>query len=644
VSSGATNGNTLGRGQSIAAAASRVRVDIAFAAMDIFVVVASYSLGLGLRSLDEAVGDVPGLWADLLIAMPVIVLVHIVANIVAGAYGHVWEHASTNEALRVVLANGFAVAIVFSLNLLMRILDDGLEDEFVVPLTAIVIGGLVSLLAMGMVRFRSRLFSFHKASGAIRVLVVGTGKEAVAFSRAAPTLDGSRLVVGFVADADSPMNGERMLAGLEILGCVNDIAQVISENDIDEVVVIGGDPTRARRVVDLCLDVDVRLRILPGAADIMRDGVTAVDVRDIRVEDVLVRQTVETDLSSVAGLIEGKRVLVTGAGGSIGSEIMRQVLLFEPAGVWALDRDETLLHNAQLGWPGQAHVMLGDVRDASRMIRIFEHIRPHIVFHAAALKHVPVLEANPEEAVLTNVIGTRNVIEAGSRVGAERFILISTDKAVDPTSVMGATKRVAEIMTQVGSERDDGCVYTAVRFGNVLGSRGSVIPTFVEQIKSGGPVTVTDAGMTRYFMTVDEAVQLVLQASALATGSELFLLDMGEPVKIDDLARRLIRLAGLTPDEDIEIRYVGRRPGEKLNEVLSNHPLEHTAHDKIYDVRLDHPQAGTLMEIVTEMESSALRGETALVLAKLNELADGQLASLVTMLDLTEDPSAIAWS
>jgi FlaA1/EpsC-like NDP-sugar epimerase len=278
------------------------------------------------------------------------------------------------------------------------------------------------------------------------------------------------------------------------------------------------------------------------------------------------------------------------------------------------------------------------------MIRIFEHIGPHIVFHAAALKHVPVLEANPEEAVLTNVIGTRNVIEAGSRVGMERFILISTDKAVDPTSVMGATKRVAEIMTQVGSERDDGCVYTAVRFGNVLGSRGSVIPTFVEQIKSGGPVTVTDAGMTRYFMTVDEAVQLVLQASALATGSELFLLDMGEPVKIDDLARRLIRLAGLTPDEDIEIRYVGRRPGEKLNEVLSNHPLEHTAHDKIYDVRLDHPQAGTLMEIVTEMESSALRGETALVLAKLNELADGQLASLVTMLDLTEDPSAIAWS
>ena len=638
--SGATGGFLPARGHSIASAASRVRTDIAFAVIDVFVVIAAYSVGLGLRSLDSAVTEPTQYWKMLFIAMPVIVLIHVLSNVVAGAYGHVWEHASTSEALRVAAASSAATGILL---LASRLVRQPVSD-LVVPYAVIVIGGLLSLLAMGMIRFRSRLFSFHKAGGAIRVLVVGTGREAAAFSRVAPTLDGGRVVVGFLADHDRPTNGDRMLAGLEVLGALDDIEQAVADYEVDEVVVVGGDPNRVRRVVDLCLSVDVRLRILPGAEDVVRDEATAVDVRDINVEDVLVRQPVETDLTSVGSLLKGKRILVTGAGGSIGSEIVRQVLEFDPADVWAFDRDETLLHDASLRWPRSARIILGDVRDSSRMIRVLAHVRPHIVFHAAALKHVPVLEANPEEAVLTNVAGTRNVIEAGSRVGMERFVLISTDKAVDPTSVMGATKRVAELMTQAGAERGDGCVYTAVRFGNVLGSRGSVIPTFLNQVKSGGPVTVTDPEMTRYFMTVNESVQLVLQASALARGSEIFFLDMGDPIKIDDLARRLIRLAGLTPGKDVMIEYTGIRPGEKLAEVLSNQPLGTTAHDKIYDVKLRRPDAGTLMTMITELEKLALKGETRLVLEQLNEMTDGELAALVSTLDLTNITAAVAWS
>lgn len=644
MSIGATGGNSATRLQSLAVAAARIQADLAFAVVDIVVVVSAYTMGLAVRMIDPGVEADSRLWDDLVTAMPVIIAIHVLANILAGAYGHVWEHASTSEAVRVAAANGSATALLFFLSWLVREPTGVFDPGVLIPYSVVVMGGLLSLLTMGLIRFRSRLFSFHKSSGAVRVLVVGTGGEAAAFSRQVPLRHDGRLVVGFLGDTDRLVNGDRRLAGRDVLGSVRDIADVIETHDVDEVVVIGGDPKRARQVVDSCLDIDVRLRILPGVEDIMREGVTAVDVRDILVEDILTRQPVETDLTMVGELLRGKRVLVTGAGGSIGSEIVRQVLSFEPDSLCALDRDETLLHDAQLRWLGEVNTQLGDVRDARRMLQVFDTVRPQVVFHAAALKHVPMLESHPDEAVMTNVIGTLNVIEAGTRSGMERFVLISTDKAVDPSSVMGATKRVAELMTQVGTERDDDCVYTAVRFGNVLGSRGSVIPTFKEQIKSGGPVTVTDAEMTRYFMTVDEAVQLVLQASALAEGSEVFLLDMGEPVRIDALARRLIRLAGLTPGVDIEIRYTGIRPGEKLVEVLSTQPLETTSHDKIYDVRLDRPHAGALMDRVGTIEHAVSNGDTPVLLEVLNDLAGGTLASAYMTVDLTEGAQTVSWS
>jgi FlaA1/EpsC-like NDP-sugar epimerase len=636
--SGANNEQIVSRGQALASAASRVRTDIVFAFLDVFVVVSSYNIGMALRMIDRQVVDVVELWIDLAIAMPVILVVHIVANMIAGAYGHVWEHASTSEAVRVALANGAATALLFILSLMVR-------PAVVVPLSVIVIGGLVSLLSMGMIRFRSRLFSFHRASGAVRILVVGISREAVSFARTAPTLLGGRVVIGFVSHDDDGPVSERRLAGLEILGSLKDLRSIIRDHTVEEVVVVGSDAARTRRVVDLCLDIDVRLRILPSAEDVIKDGVAAVDVRDVSVEDILVRSPVETDLSAVRDLLKDKRVLVTGAGGSIGSEIVHQVQSFGPSAVWALDRDETLLHDAILKWQNGTQVVLADIREAGRLVSVFEEIKPHVVFHAAALKHVPMLEDFPIEAVLTNVVGTRNVIEAGSRAGMERFVLISTDKAVAPTNVMGATKRVAEIMVQAGADRNDGCIYTAVRFGNVLGSRGSVIPTFVEQIKHGGPVTVTHPEMTRYFMTVDEAVQLVLQASAMSQGSEVFVLDMGEPVRIVDLARRLIRLAGLSPGRDIEIRLMGARPGEKLTEVLSTTPLNPTSHDKIGEVRLSSPRAAALSEAVMELEDAARTGEEHLVTKRLMELAHdetpGESGAVIDLADLIE---ADSWS
>jgi FlaA1/EpsC-like NDP-sugar epimerase len=432
---------------------------------------------------------------------------------------------------------------------------------------------------------------------------------------------------------------------LQVLGDINEIATVVEDQAIDEVVVVGGDSKRARKVVDLCLDVDVSLRLLPATEEVLRDGVSAVDVRDIRVEDLLERQPVATDLAAVRSLLEGKRVLVTGAGGSIGAEVVRQVAEFNPGALCALDRDETLLHEGRLHWPPGVSSVIADVRDADRILRVFERFKPDVVFHAAALKHVPVLEEFPEEAVLTNVVGTKNVIEAGSRCGMQRFVLISTDKAVAPTSVMGATKRAAELMTQAGTERRDGCVYAAVRFGNVLGSRGSVIPTFIDQIKAGGPVTVTDRAMTRYFMTVDEAVQLVLQASSLASGSVIYLLDMGEPIRIEALARRLIRLAGLSPDKDIEIRFTGRRPGEKLTEILALDQINPTTNDKVFEVRLDHPQAHVVIDKVMELEKMALEGDTERVIALLRELTGADLLAENPVVDAeTGSQAAVSWS
>jgi FlaA1/EpsC-like NDP-sugar epimerase len=610
--------------------ASRVRTDITFAVIDGLVVMAAYATALALRMLDPLVSDAGTYWSDLLRVLPVIIVVHIVANTVAGAYGHVWEYASITEAARLAIANGAATAVIVFLEWVARH-----SIGFLVPYLTLVAGGLFTFLLTGLLRFRSRLFSFKKGGEGPAILVVGSGVEAAAFARRLADIAGGGHVIGFVNDSNGGPLSARLVADLPILGSLEDIPSIVADQGVHQVVVAGVDPDVVRTVVDSCLEIDVRLRILPGVRDIVTDRTAPLDVRDIKVEDLLVREAVHTDMTNVADLIKGRKVLITGAGGSIGSEIVRQVLSYDADEVWALDRDETLLHEAQITWADQAHLMLCDVRDANAVLRALELIRPHLIFHAAALKHVPMLERFPAEAVLTNVVGTRNIVEAASRAGAERFVLISTDKAVDPNSVMGASKRAAELLVKTGNLRDDGCTYTAVRFGNVLGSRGSVIPTFVSQIRAGGPVTVTDPRMKRYFMTVNEAVQLVLQAATLASGSEIFLLDMGEPVFIDDLARRLIRLAGLIPEVDIAIEYSGVRPGEKLEEVLANGPVDVTSNPKIFEARLSDPGGGAVASAVADIEEAAKTGDGDMVIDRLNELVWGLPAGEPDLTGLT---------
>ncbi|MGH8928420.1 MAG: polysaccharide biosynthesis protein, partial [Acidimicrobiia bacterium] len=383
------------------------------------------------------------------------------------------------------------------------------------------------------------------------------------------------------------------------------LPHLVEAYGIDEVIIAASNGPRViRRVVDICVGIDVRLRTLP-ELDLLLESTAVADVRDLELSDLLPRQMVSTDMTAVAHLIEGRRVLVTGAGGSIGCEIVNQVSRFHPAEVVALDHDEGHLYEASLGWPRLETTpvaALADICDRPALETLLARYRPQLVFHAAAHKHVPILEMFPEEAVKTNVVATRHLIDAVRKAGVERFVLISTDKAVEPSSAMGASKRVAEMLVQSAAAWSPrGTIFSAVRFGNVLGSRGSVVPTFMRQIREGGPVTVSDPDMLRYFMLTSEAVELVLQSAAIAQGGEIFVLDMGEPVRIGDLARRMIRLAGLVPGRDIEVSIVGARPGEKRREIVSKSPLLATGHPKIGIALASPPDPMDLSEAIEEL-------------------------------------------
>jgi FlaA1/EpsC-like NDP-sugar epimerase len=348
-------------------------------------------------------------------------------------------------------------------------------------------------------------------------------------------------------------------------------------------------------------ELEVPLKVLPSVADVVNGRPQLQDVRDLSIDDLLGRQQVRTDLASVEGMVRGRRVLVTGGGGSIGAEIARQVAADNPARLVLLDRDETHLFDAAADIDDCVEALL-DVRDRDSVEQLFDHERPDIVFHAAANKHVPLLETHAREAVTTNVVGTDNIVQAARTHDVDHFVFVSTDKAVNPSSVMGASKRLGEQL--VLGQAPPYSAWCAVRFGNVLGSRGSVVPTFMRQIERGGPITITHPDMTRFFMSIPEAVQLVLQAAALAEDREIFMLDMGEPVRIVDLANRMVALAGLRVGADIEVEVTGPRPGEKLEEELflpDEEPSE-TAHPKIVRVQSPTPDPDHLGALVRELE------------------------------------------
>ena len=542
----------------LAQAASRLRPDLPMAIVDAFVVVVVYSSLFLLRF--EL--DVPsGYWRRLGVFLVIAVVVHLVANRLWGAYGQMWRHASVREA-RVLLLAGATSAIVLLATFVWR------EDR--VPISVVVVGPVVATIFMGAVRFQYRLFAFRRSRSrpsGLHVAVVGAGAAGSAVIREMQSNERIGMTPVVLVD-DDPRNRGRSLHGATVAGPIDDLGRIITEYDVHQVLVAMGSPPAAvtTKVAEEAAAAGVPVKILPDIADMIHDRVSVREARDLAIDDLLGRRQADVDLEEVQSQFQGRRVLVTGGGGSIGTEIARQVAHMEPAALFLLDHDETHLHDAAQLIEEPTEQVLADVRDRVEIESVFDRLRPDIVFHAAAHKHVPILEQHACQAVATNVFGTVNVVDAAARVGTGRLVLISTDKAAEPASVMGASKWLAE--QALLARAPVGRRYCAVRFGNVLGSRGSVIPTFQAQIAAGGPVTVTDPRMTRFFMSLREAVSLVVQASAVCEDHEVFMLEMGEPVNMLDLARRMIELNGYTVDDDIRIEITGARPGEQLSESV----------------------------------------------------------------------------
>jgi FlaA1/EpsC-like NDP-sugar epimerase len=551
----------------------KVRASVPLLPLDLLLAAAAYSLVLILRFN----GHIPThYWHAFRLFLPLALGVHLVANWLAGLYGQVWRYASIAEARR-VLAAGFGSGVVLFVA--------SYTTSQPMPRSVIILGALVVTYFLGGLRFQSRLFAFNRAmvrsDAGLRIAVVGAGKAAATIVREMLDHPQEGLVPVVVVDDDRRKHGLSLL-GVPVVGDTDSLGSAIKRFDVQQIVlaVTAADRSLVERVAATSEETGIPLKVLPGVREVVRGEPTVKDVRDLRIEDLLGRKQVSTDLEAVRALLAGRTVLITGAG-SIGSEIARQVSQLAPARVVLLDHDETHLHDAAALLDVDVVQVLADIRDARVVLDTFHRYRPEVVFHAAAHKHVPLLESHPCEAVATNIVGTRNVVDASVAVGVERFVFISTDKAVRPSNVMGASKWVGEQIVLASAPA--GARFCSVRFGNVLGSRGSVIPTFARQIAGGGPVTVTHPKMTRFFMSVHEAVQLVLQASVFVEGGEVFMLEMGEAVNIRDLAERMIRLSGRAVGTDIAIRIDGPRPGEKLVEELQapEERAEPTAHPSI---------------------------------------------------------------
>lgn len=536
-------------------------------------------------------------------------------------YNSLWEFASVSELVRTAFGCFFS-AVFYMVGMFML--------HLTVPRSFPAIYMLILCLLCGALRLSYRCVRRTRAGlrseGEKRTMLIGGGQAGAIALREFQTSPRSENKVVCIID-DAPNKVGSYLGGVKIVGGRSAIARMAEKYDIDEIILAIPSASRQEKlqILNYCHNTSCTLRTLPGICQLANGEVRIEQIREVDIEDLLGRETVKIDLDEVAAYITGKTVLVTGGGGSIGSELCRQAAAQRPKRLIIFDIYENNAYDIQMELR-RTHpeldlvVLIGSVRDRARVMQVFDRYRPDLVCHAAAHKHVPLMETSPFEAIKNNVFGTYNVAQAADRFGTQRFILISTDKAVNPTNVMGASKRLCEMIVQMMNDRS-ATEYVAVRFGNVLGSAGSVIPLFRKQIRSGGPVTVTDKRVIRYFMTIPEAVQLIFQAGAYARGGEIFVLDMGEPVRIDDLARNMIRLSGFEPDVDIPVVYTGLRPGEKLYEelLLSGEGMQKTKNDLIYighEIAFD-PAAFEenlmLLRAIPESDERALR-------AKLREL------------------------
>lgn len=488
-----------------------------------------------------------------------------------GLYRKVWEYASINELSGIFKAVTYSILFVATIQYVIR------GDILV---RALLITWMLHILLIGGSRLSWRLlrdtFIKTKSNTKKKTLIVGAGAAGSMVARQLlNNQENTELEPVIFVDDSLQMQGLEIY-GLRVKGQVKNIPELVKNHQIEHIILAIPSLSKqdATKLAKISVDTGVKTQMIPRIEDLMTGKVSVNEIRDVKIEDLLGREEVQLDMKSISENITGKTILVTGAGGSIGSEICRQVMRFSPKELILLGHGENSIYLIDMelrntfGPLAVLRPLIADVQDRARIFDIVNEYRPDVIYHAAAHKHVPLMEGNPMEAVKNNIFGTKNVAEAADTFGVSNFVLVSTDKAVNPPNVMGATKRFAEMIVQ-NLAKDSKTKFAAVRFGNVLGSRGSVVPLFKKQIAKGGPVTITDERMTRYFMTIPEASRLVIQAGTLANGGEVFVLDMGEPVKISDLAKNLIRLSGYSENE-IEIRETGIRPGEKLFEELMN--------------------------------------------------------------------------
>ncbi len=562
--------------------------------------------------------------------LPYVVVLYYASMMAFGVHRLAWRYIGLRDMRRVTLAvtTSTFLLLVSRFVAVQGARRSDLWLRGVIPIGVTLSAGVFVFLGIIGVRVLRRVLAERDESSRrvrrevepTRTMLIGAGRAGVLVAKEMASRPDLGLVpVGFLDD-DSVKVGT-VMNGVPVLGTTADLARLCANHRAKQalITIATASGTSIRRITKLCEEAAVPVKIIPGLFEIVGGTVNLSRIREVAIEDLLGRAPVQLDEDAILRVVKGRTVLVTGAGGSIGSELCRQIGRFGPSSLMLLEHSENSLffieRELRALFPElEVRAYLADVRERARVDSILGRQRPDVIFHAAAHKHVPMMEANPTEAIKNNVLGTKLLAELADTHGVSEFVMISTDKAVNPTSVMGASKRAAEIFIQALSQRSK-TRFVAVRFGNVLGSAGSVVPIFKEQIARGGPVTITDAGMTRYFMTIPEACQLVLQAGAMGRGGEIFVLDMGEPVKIMDLAKDLIALSGLRVGEDIEIQVTGTRPGEKLFEelALEEEGAERTRHPKVYIGRISPQAWESVLEFTRALEAVIHAPDPAIV-------------------------------
>lgn len=611
-----------------------------FMIADVIFIVIAYLLSYYFRLYDNLslLKSYLSIWIK---ALPIIIVVYLISFSVFKMYKSLWKMAGTEEFLLGIV--GCYAATIANIAIIYALYPVGNRVTWTINMLA---GIFVMIFSLGF-RISFRIYGRYPSvfkkidkKSFKNVMVIGAGSAGAMVIKEMKSHPGMEYNPVALID-DNKMKKGTMISGVKVFGDRHDIKKVVEEKDIDLIVLAipSMSTIEKSKIIKICSETHAKVKTMPGVYELIGGNLSLNQLRDVDEEDLLGREPIKLDHKGISEYLTGRRVLVTGGGGSIGSELCRQIAQFSPKELMILDIYENNAYDLQnellRTFPDlNLRVLIASVRDRKRLESIFQNYKPEVVFHAAAHKHVPLMEENPTEAIKNNVFGTLNVAECADKYGVNKFVLISTDKAVNPTNIMGATKRICEMIIQA-IDKISKTEYVAVRFGNVLGSNGSVIPLFKKQIAEGGPVTVTHKNITRYFMLIPEAAQLVLQAGAYAKGGEIFVLDMGKPVRIYDLACDLIKLSGYTPNKDMKIEITGLRPGEKLYEelLMAEEGLEKTGHDKIFvgkptfsDINELKNKFDELEKIIKEEDGAAIRDKVEEIVPTYKRSTDEKVA------------------